>query len=236
MTDLVNSGRADYEFDSLRVATNYRRALTREFAPMIRGAVLEIGAGIGQMTADFRTLPGISRYLAIEPDATFHAEFESANRGVPLLKGFTHELRDRSDWDTALSINVLEHIENDDRALAEWAELLRRNHGRLGLLVPARMELMSQIDHSFGHFRRYTKPGLRRVLEAAGFEIERLHYFNLAGYFGWALMFRILKRQRFSIHSVRRFDRWIFPPMHAFERSILRPPFGQSLLAIARAR
>lgn len=236
MSGLVNSGKANYEFDALQEAANYRRALAREFEPILRGSVLEIGAGIGQMTADFRRLPGITRYLAIEPDSSFHARFEASNPGVPLLKGFSHELQERSGWDAAVAINVLEHIEHDDQALAEWAGLLRSNRGRLGLFVPARMELMSQIDRNFGHFRRYTKPGLRRVLEAAGFEVERLHYFNMPGYFGWALMFRILGREQFSTGSVRRFDRWIFPPTHAFERSVIRPPFGQSLLAVARAR
>lgn len=235
MSTLVNSGKANYEFDALQEAANYRRALTREFAPILHGSVLEIGAGIGQMTADFRRLPDITRYLAIEPDSSFHTRFEAANPGVPLLKGYSHELRERSGWDAAVAINVLEHIEHDDRVLAEWAGLLRGNRGRLGLFVPARMELMSQIDRNFGHFRRYTKPGLRRVLEGAGFKIERIHYFNLTGYFGWALMFRILGREQFSTSSVRRFDRWIFPPTHALERHLLRPPFGQSLLAVARA-
>lgn len=37
------------------------------------------------------------------------------------------------------------------------------------------------------------------------------------------------------MEKVRAFDRVVFPVVHKLETKILRPPFGQSLLAIARA-
>jgi hypothetical protein len=44
-----------------------------------------------------------------------------------------------------------------------------------------------------------------------------------------------LKKREFEREKVRAFDRVIFPVVHSVESKILRPPFGQSLLAIARA-
>jgi hypothetical protein len=77
---------------------------------------------------------------------------------------------------------------------------------------------------------------LKGKLLEAGFEIERLNYFNIVGYFAWWANFCVLKKREFERHKVRAFDRVIFPIVHALESKIVRPPFGQSLLAIARAR
>jgi hypothetical protein len=77
---------------------------------------------------------------------------------------------------------------------------------------------------------------LRQKLERAGFQILRLRYYNCVGYFAWWLNFCVFKKRGFDPSSVRLFDRLIFPPVHGFESRICPPPFGQSLLAIARAR
>ena len=139
------------------------------------------------------------------------------------------------DWDGILSINVLEHIEEDEAELARYAKALAGRHGALCLFVPARPEIYAPIDKDFGHFRRYTRPELRRKLLGAGLEIERLTYFNWVGYFAWWVNFCLLKKRGFEVSKVRAFDRVIFPVVHAMETSVMRPPFGQSLLAIARA-
>ena len=40
----------NFEFSALSEARNYRAALIKEFAPVLTGNVLEVGAGIGQIT------------------------------------------------------------------------------------------------------------------------------------------------------------------------------------------
>ena len=231
----THASSSDFEFGVLRLARNYRRALFREFAPMTRGRVLEIGAGIGQMSDGFARAAGVTRFLALEPDPRFHPTFRAHHPDLALFPGSVATLPERTGWDAVLAINVLEHIEDDESALAEWAELLRGNQGRLALFVPARPELYSPIDRTFGHHRRYTKRSLASRLAAAGFTVERLHYFNLAGYFAWALNFRLLRRREFDRGQVLLFDRFLLPILHIVERRILRPPVGQSLIAVARA-
>ena len=51
------------------------------------------------------------------------------------------------------------------------------------VLSLARPEIYSEIDKDFGHFRRYTRHELRQKLERAGFQVLRLRYYNIAGYF-----------------------------------------------------
>ena len=225
----------DFEFDALDDTPNYRAALIEEFGPSLRGGVIEIGAGIGQITGLLRQLPQISRLLSIEPHAGFAARFRAAHPGAELIEGTIEQAPAGVDWDGIFSINVLEHIQGDEEELARYAKLLSARHGALCLFVPARPELYAPIDKDFGHFRRYTRPELRRKLQCAGFTLERLTYYNWVGYFAWWLNFRILKKRGFEAAKVRFFDRRVFPIVHALESSVMRPPFGQSLLAIARA-
>jgi SAM-dependent methyltransferase len=225
----------DFEFAALRWAVNYRLALLREFAPSLRGEVIEVGAGIGQNTALLRQSPGVNRVLAVEPDARFCQEFRRLLPGQPLLEGIAADLPADTQCEAIVSINVLEHIREDEAELAAYARLLRPRRGALCLFVPARPEIYAPIDADFGHFRRYTRPELRGKLARAGLVVERLDYFNWVGYFLWALNFRLLRRRQFDAASVRWFDRLIFPVVHWMELRIMRPPFGQSLLAIARS-
>ena len=107
--------------------------------------------------------------------------------------------------------------------------------GVVCLFVPARSEIYAPLDRDFGHFRRYTRRSLRGKLESAGFKILTLRYFNFAGYFAWWLNFCVLKKRHFNRGGLVFFDRVVFPPFHALESLILRPPIGQNLLVIARA-
>lgn len=233
----VNAAAAtdDFEFAALQEARNYRAALAREFGPQLKGRVVEVGAGVGQMTSVFRALPGVNDMVAIEPDPRFQAGFRAANPDIRLIPGVVADLPDATHWDALVAINVLEHIEHDLDELKRWHGLLADRSGAVCLFIPARPEIYAPIDRDFGHFRRYTKPELRRKLTQAGFTIERLSYFNWVGYFAWLLNFRLRGQRHFDTAAVRLFDSKIFPAVHWMESRICRPPFGQSLIAVGRA-
>jgi len=226
---------ADFEFCALEKAANYRAALLEEFTPFLKGNVIELGAGIGQFTAALAAIEGVQRLVSVEPDLRFGEEFGRRHPGRELVAGTLASVPDQAGWDALVSINVLEHVRGDAAELARWRHVLAQRRGNVCLFVPARPELFAPIDADFGHFRRYTRPELRRKLQTAGFRIHRLHYFNLAGYFGWWLFFCLLKKRHFHARSVSCFDRLVFPVTHFLERRLARPPFGQSLLAVAQA-
>ena len=225
----------DFEFAALAEAKNYRQALFAEFSGALRGEVIEVGAGVGQMTEHLVQLPQVRRALAIEPDGGFCAQHRAHFPKHELLEGTAADLPAKTACDAILSINVLEHIQEDQTELRRYSDLLRERHGALCLFVPARPEIYAPIDKDFGHFRRYTYRELKTKLDQAGFTVERLNYFNLVGYFAWWLNFCVLKKRLFEREKVRFYDRVIFPFVHGFESHVLRPPFGQSLLAIGRA-
>ena len=84
-----------------------------------------------------------------------------------------------------------------------------------------------------GHYRRYSKQGLRALAAAAGFEVKTLRYMNSVGCIGWWVNARILKRTAQSDGQIRIFDRFVVPVMEWVE-SRVPPPFGQSLFVVLR--
>jgi SAM-dependent methyltransferase len=226
----------DFEFAALSVADNYRKALLDEFSRHLSGDVLEVGAGIGQITEALLEKADIKRFVSIEPDSGFCTKLIEKFPAHTIVHGTVEDLKGDAEWNAVVSINVLEHIKDDEGELKNYHQRLLKNSGILCLFVPARMEIYSQIDIDFGHFRRYEKSELRQKLERVGFEMMRLRYYNIAGYFAWWLNFCVLKKRHFNAGSVRFFDRFIFPVVHGFESCVCPPFVGQSLLVIARAK
>ena len=89
------------------------------------------------------------------------------------------------------------------------------------------------MDRHFGHFRRYARPGLRALLQGAGFDIERLTYVNMIGAVAWLMSGLILRRKTLTPGMVKLSDRILIPVTARLERRV-QPPLGQSLIAVAR--
>lgn len=226
----------DFEFAALSQAVNYRRALMREFGPHIRGRVLEVGAGVGHMTAELVRLPAVTELVLVEPETRFCSILSAGFPNLRLVHGTVVDLAPEERFDCIVSVNVLEHIADDEAELCRYHEHLEPGTGVLCLFVPARRELFSPIDADFGHWRRYHKPELLLKLENAGFQVRRIKYYNFVGYFAWLLACRVLGKRRFNVRAVRAFDRLIFPVCNRIESWVCAPPVGQSLLAIAKAK
>jgi len=224
----------DFQFRALREAVNYQRLLVKELGASIRGRTIEIGAGIGQMTAALRGLPGIEYLQSIEPEPAFCAQFRRRFPEQPLIQGTIKDLPG-DDWDAIVCINVLEHIEDDEEELARYHERLKRKRGALALFVPARPELYAPIDRDFGHYRRYRRAEMVSELTNAKFKIEKIRYFDMVGYFAWLISCRLIRLRNFQPASVRWLDRLIFPMENFIESRICPPPIGKNLLVIARA-
>ncbi len=215
------------------------QALERIARPGSR--ILELGCGAGKLQEEL----GRRAYEAWGSDLEPEALAWCARRGLERV--FLHDAskpvpEDKGSFDAVLAVDLLEHLDDDATALAEWRRALRPG-GRLVLHVPAHPSLYSYWDEMLGHRRRYTADTLAERLRAAGFVVERL-----TPTFAWlvlpAALFRKVLRRR-SDASTTRSDfkvqgRLLGVAGRAFgwlETRWLRwldLPFGLSLLAVAR--
>ena len=123
-------------------------------------------------------------------------------------------------------------LEDDLQALKRLRAMLHGAAGRLVLVVPAVPAAYGSIDAALGHYRRYSRSGLRSVLAQAGFSIGSLRYSNLIGLLGWLYNARIARRVQQSDAQIQVFDALIVPWYSRLER-LLPPPVGLSLVAAA---
>jgi len=218
--------------DSLDGAVNYPAWIVELIEPYLGRRVLEVGAGHGTMTgllaADGRlvtateTSDRCARHLA--------ARFDG-NTAVRVHCGASVSPAEVGRFDSAVLINVLEHIDDAEEALAELREVLEPG-GHVAVWVPAHRFLYSEFDRRVGHHRRYSARLVAAQLEAAGFEVTRVRYANCVGAALWLLTARVLRRDPTRPSGVRLFDRYAVPLIRCVE-SRITPPFGQSVLAIA---
>jgi 2-polyprenyl-3-methyl-5-hydroxy-6-metoxy-1,4-benzoquinol methylase len=108
-----------------------------------------------------------------------------------VMDGSKPEFED-GQFDIVIASDVLEHIEDEEKALSEWNRILRPA-GKLIVFVPAFEILWSKHDEANHHYRRYSKSELIHVLEKAEFEIDRSSYWNFILFFPTGLV-RLLQR------------------------------------------
>ena len=149
----------DFEYQGQELALfagarRWRAYWQSRIGPYVGEEVLEVGAGIGTITADLA--PATASWTALEPDTRLVAAMPTVSTldgEVVVVAGTVSELEIGAAFDTVLYIDVLEHIEADAEELAAAADLLRPG-GHLIVLVPAFPFLYSPFDASVGHHRR----------------------------------------------------------------------------------
>jgi glycosyltransferase involved in cell wall biosynthesis/protein-L-isoaspartate O-methyltransferase len=196
--------------DSLAGTRRFNRWMADTVRPLLGTRVLELGAGIGNMTQHLAR--GRKTYVASDIDAEHMARLRVRFRGRPNLEIRKCDLCDSADFqpllgvfDSVVCLNVVEHVEDDLGALRNIFSALKPG-GRAIILVPQDQKAYGTLDEVLGHFRRYSEAQLRERMEAAGFELERMLHFNRVTRPGWRFNGQVLKRRSFSRFQLRVFD------------------------------
>src|SRR5258708_1589972 len=101
----------DFEFAALEAAENYRCTIARLFERYLRGDVIELGAGIGQMSKLFSRFPEVRSFTAVEPEARYCDKIREQMPEVNVHQGLLEDLAGVGQaWDAIVSVNVFEHI------------------------------------------------------------------------------------------------------------------------------
>ncbi len=196
--------------------------------------MLEIGCGLGNMTGyllDRELVVAVDRLpesISMVKELFGRRSNVRAVVGDICDPGLLDRIRSYS-VDTAVCINVLEHIENDVLALRMMAQAVG-NGGRIVVLAPAGEYLYGTLDVGLGHYRRYQLSDLARKLESAHCRVEAAHHMNAAGVPGWLLNSKILKRRLLPRNMLEAFN-ILAPVLDRLER-VLKPPLGLSALVV----
>jgi glycosyltransferase involved in cell wall biosynthesis len=188
----------------LNRAPRFTRWMADTIRPYVGDRVLEIGAGIGNLTTN---LVPRSKYHASDINPHYLDRLETLKQARPYLQvhytdASAAETYPAEQFDTVICMNVVEHIENDVEALSNIRRSLDKN-GRAIVLVPNGPRLFGSFDKVLGHYRRYTQEQLVQVCQDAGFTVEKVLKFNRIGTPGWWLNGRILKKETFGFWQIK---------------------------------
>jgi SAM-dependent methyltransferase len=223
------------DLNAMTAARNYHRWIMGAFRPYVGNAVAEVGAGTG----DFSRLileAGCERFIAIEPSVNLVPSLQRQFNGSPRVEVLGGYLKDhlphlKGQVDTLFYINVLEHVPVDKEELALVHQALAPG-GYVCIFVPALPWLYSEFDQSVGHYRRYLKGDLIRMVQQSGLEVVRARYFDVLGILPWLISMKLLKGD-LDPAKVALYDRFVVPVARRLER-ILPVPVGKNLLLLAR--
>lgn len=223
------------DLEAMASAPNYYQWVLEEFAPFIKGKVLEVGAGRGTFSARLEECP-ITELVAVEPSEEMYpllAKRFHDDEQVTCRQAFFPDLsaQYRDHFDTAVYINVLEHIK-DDKDELRHVYMSLKDGGTACIFVPALSWLFSESDRTVGHYRRYHKSKLKKLLEETGFEVVSIRYFDIAGVLPWLLFMKYMKGT-VTGNGVAVYDSVIVPIMKRLE-SVVTPPLGKNLMVVAR--
>ena len=136
---------------------------------------LDIGAGAG----------GNTRVLEARGWEATALEYSEAgvelarSRGLDVVQGDARAIPFSDDYfGLVVAYDVLEHIEEDARVVAEIARVVRPG-GRVLVAVPADPRLWSAHDDAVGHVRRYTREGLAGLFAPDVFVINTVRSWNV---------------------------------------------------------
>lgn len=214
--------------------------LCRCFAPAVgSGAVLDAGCGTGGLLARLATAcPGAASVgLDLDPGACASA---AAKTGRPLCAGSVQALPFAdAAFAIVLSADVLCHAGVDERAALVQFRRVLRDDGFLIVNLPAYRWMMSRHDVAVRNVRRYTRRGVARLLDAAGFRLLFASYWNMLLFPMMVLTRKVLPAGD-SGSDVRLYPapvdvlcRAATRLETALLRARLRLPFGGSVIAVA---
>jgi SAM-dependent methyltransferase len=220
-SDLYRNPSAEI-LDAFSVAPRFNRWMADSIRPYVKERVLEIGAGMGNLTRALA--PGRLRYIASDIDGEYLSRLQSRLGHCPNVETRACDLSLSGDFeplagtvDTIICLNVLEHIQDDLAGIRNIYDTLSPG-GCAIVLVPCGQEIFGQLDVILGHERRYSPAQLRSLFDRAGFEIERIIEFNRISRPGWYITGKLLRRSRISRLQLRMFDKlvWLWRRLDRF--------------------
>jgi SAM-dependent methyltransferase len=221
--------------NSLTGTPQYLSWITRLVRPYLGDTVLEIGAGIGNLTG--RLMARKLNYVAVEKDPLYLHALRNRFLRTPNVSVYPLDPENPQDYerwsaqfDTALCVNILETV-SDPAAVLRSVHACLKPGGNVIVLVPQGQGLFGSLDRALGHQHRFSVKQVSDMLADAGFRTERMHQLNKIGAVSWLIYGKLLGRKRIAKVALKLFDKtvWIWRRIDS-----LLPWRGLSVVAVAR--
>jgi SAM-dependent methyltransferase len=189
--------------------------------------MLDFGAGSGTYA---KVLAGEGfDVTCVEPDEVLRKTL--AKEQLPVESTITAIAADSVDF--IYTLNVLEHIKDDEGMLKELVRPLRPG-GTLLVYVPAFQMLYSSMDTKVGHYRRYRLRALVQMMEAAGLTVTYARYCDSLGFLA-TLLYKLAGSREGDLNpsAVKLYDRVAFPVSRMLDRVVGRVA-GKNVVVVAR--
>ena len=203
--------------------------------PYLGDSVLELGAGLGNLTG--RLMAKRKHYVAGEKDPLYLHTLRNRFLKTPNVEVLRLDPADTAGlsqfaglMETALCVNVLEYVAEPPETVAVLVKALKTG-GCLVVLSPHNPGLFGSLDQAGGHLRRFTGSQLRNIFEDAGLTVTESFTMNKAGAISWWINSRMLGSNRISRVTLKIFDRsvWFWKMVDRF-----LPWGGLSIVVVGR--
>lgn len=207
----------------------------------MKGKTLEIGSGIGNLSSVFvkHSMPLYLSDYSEEYCRYLKKKFTSE----PLVKDiFKMDLVDKDfetthagilgTFDTVFAFNVVEHIDDDQQAVANCYKLLAPG-GHLILLMPAYQTLYNKFDKELGHYRRHTRSSMKALLSKQ-FDVLKTWHFNLAGILGWFVFGTLLRGENITKGQMNAYEKFV--PLFRLADRITFNKIGLSVIGVGKKK
>jgi glycosyltransferase involved in cell wall biosynthesis len=169
--------------------------------PYIGQNVLEIGSGIGNIT---RQLIPRTKYVATDINEYYLDITRKLMADKPYLRveyldinDVTEFVKNKAAFDTVICLNVIEHLDDDLKAMRNIAYLMADN-GRAVVLVPRGQWLFGSLDIVLGHKRRYSEQAIKNLSQSTSLKLEKIIPFNRISSIPWFINGRVFKKKTFG--------------------------------------
>ena len=232
--DMVKQQREHWWFRARRkIISN----IIRKYTPSNTPRILEVGCGTG---GNLLMLTKHGHVFAIEMDR-FAIKYAKQSTGIDVREGWLPDnIPYRQKFDLICMFDVLEHIEDDRKALLQIKGFLNPK-GILIITVPAYSWLYGTHDKLLHHHRRYSSKDLLKAIAYSGIGVIRISHFNTF-LFPLVIVTRLFDMLRISEESIgyskpNILINQLFYRIFSLERFIVtkfKLPFGSSIFAVCR--
>jgi len=217
-----------HALESIDELDNYNTYIYKKILRHIQpGKNLDFGCGFGNFLKFTKSKTNLS-FVGYEINNTAINKLKKDN--IP----YVENINNSEKYDNIVSINVLEHIEDDTKILVKLSKILKPR-GKLILYLPHSMILWTKLDSLVDHHRRYTKKDLFEKLKKSNFEIDSVEYVDFIGSLV-LIIFKILRvNPNYSKNRLIFYDRSVFK-VFKFLDIFTRKIFGKNILVVANVK